>query len=314
MTNVIGACFISGNIWATFSILALMEQNKALKEAFQDLSRYIKEVHQKAKHFFSQENWESYPSVIDSNQEDFIITYWDNICGSADYEERTHSLERDVQVNLDNKIYACISEYRFSISVNPNLERVIIDQIDDIFNDEVLSYVKFLSKYRDEFLDKIRKYSDISVETDYSKIASKILAYNPLNINRTNFPTVKIRELYQLLINNTTPFIEAEEAEFLNAFSGKEFAVGIKWLVKGKNKKINKHSLFYLIEKLKKQNFIENPYCAKKILYALFREDNGEHFRNVQGSWSDYTKGQNKKPKPTEPERKTEIDNIISEL
>ena len=211
-----------------------MEQNKALKEALQNLSVYVKTtIPHKAKHFFPTEEGYS-GNIIESNQKDFTYTSWEQIDEEGNYGERTHSLERDVQAHLESLIYSCTSEYRISIfdiddsKKNQRREAIIIDQVNDTFNDKVLADVKFLSKYRTEFLEKIRKYSDISVEADNSNVTPKNPTHNPLNVNRNNFPIVKIKKLYKLLTDGANPFIAAEEEEFVNAFSGKDVTIIVK--------------------------------------------------------------------------------------
>ena len=132
-------------------------------------------------------------------------------------------------------------------------------------------------------------------------------------MNSGNFPTAKIQRLYQLLTKNEIPFIEADEEEFINAFSGKGVVAGIKWLVKGKNKEISKPSLFYLIEQLEKGGFINdnnNPSFLKEVVLTLFRDENNTPFAptTLSTSISTYSTSKNN------PMRKDEIDKILSKL
>lgn len=139
------------------------------------------------------------------------------------------------------------------------------------------------------------------------------------NLSFANFHIHKIQKLYRLLTKNPA-FIEADEKEFVNAFSGKEINTGIKWLVKNSrnNKDISKPSLFYLIEQLIKNGYISNNNNSsflKDISLSLFRDESGNSFSSgsLATSVTNYSKSQKKKT-PSKPTRKADIDKIISEL
>lgn len=118
----------------------------------------------------------------------------------------------------------------------------------------------------------------------------------------------QIEKLYDLLTTNP-PMIESSKEEFINAFTNKAVTVGIKWLVLAKNKKTVKTSLFYLIDRLIEENFLENfpdvDYNSK--IGYVFRDAVGGEFKNIRQS----KYGKSKSPNPILSER---IDDIIENL
>lgn len=155
------------------------------------------------------------------------------------------------------------------------------------------------------------KYADVLMGTS----TQLLVVPNPLF---ANFPIEKIKNLYSLLTQEN-PFIDAEEAEFVNAFTG-NVSTGIKWLVKNEkdNNVISKPSLFYFIDQLVVTGYInnnKNTSFLRSFVLSYFRKENGEPFKSgsLGTSITDYRKGQDKM-KPTEVARKKDIDSIISKL
>lgn len=85
--------------------------------------------------------------------------------------------------------------------------------------------------------------------------------------------------------------IDSTPEEFENAFTGKEVTVGIKWLVRGKNKQISKVSLFYLIEELINNGFLSKSLFndMNKHVKYVFRDNQGNEFKNLKQSKSTYS-------------------------
>ena len=114
-----------------------------------------------------------------------------------------------------------------------------------------------------------------------------------------------ISNLYNLLKNKK--IIDSSLGEFTNAFTNGEVTNGIKWLVEGKNKYTNKHSIFYFIDQLEIQNYIEdiNPNDYNKKIEYVFRDKKGKGLINIRQSKSDFKNGSSSYPI---------IDDILSQL
>jgi hypothetical protein len=100
-----------------------------------------------------------------------------------------------------------------------------------------------------------------------------------------------ISDLYNLLKNKR--IIDSSLGEFTNAFTNGEVTNGIKWLVKGKNDDTNKYSIFYFINQLQSQNYIEdiNPIDYNRKIEYVFRDLDGKRLINIRQSKSNFLKG-----------------------
>ena len=101
---------------------------------------------------------------------------------------------------------------------------------------------------------------------------------------------------------------------FVNAFNGsyQEKPLKIRWTLKGKNQKVNKLQLFYLLNELSSKGLIEetklNSALLKKIGF-IFCDAEGGFLNNLENSYSDFLKQDNNKTTD-----KKNIDNIINIL
>ncbi|MDO5106329.1 hypothetical protein [Capnocytophaga sp.] len=118
----------------------------------------------------------------------------------------------------------------------------------------------------------------------------------------------KIKKLHRLLVEKS--FIEADEQEFINAFTGKEITQGICWLLKSKNKGISKASVFDFIEQLEQKEYIQNidPFDFGRKIEYVFRKNDAAPFENIKQSLSQFRN----KFKTSDYHR--EIETIISEI
>jgi hypothetical protein len=177
------------------------------------------------------------------------------------------SLQKTILTNLKSKVENYYSTYPF-ISSKLNELRLYIENFDNS------NFKKFSNSYS----------WDCFNETDKINLISN---------------------LYNLLKNNK--IINSSLGEFTNAFTNGDITNGIKWLVNGKNNETSKYSIFYLIDQLQTQNFIEdinsNDY-NKKIEY-VFRDKDGGVLKNIRQSKSEFLKGSYSY---------TNIDDILSQL
>lgn len=101
--------------------------------------------------------------------------------------------------------------------------------------------------------------------------------------------------LWQKLIEEEFIASSTEFNDFHNAFSGLTIKEPLKigWTAQGKNKQINKHLLFYLLEKLTEKklidNITDNPTLFKKIKQIFCKED-GSVISNLGVSYSTFLK------------------------
>jgi hypothetical protein len=151
---------------------------------------------------------------------------------------------------------------------------------------------------------KLNELSTFIENFDYSNLKKCSNSYSWDCFNEMDKINL-ISNFYNLLKNNK--IINSSLGEFTNAFTNGDVTNGIKWLVNGKNKETSKFSIFYLIDQLQTQNFIEdinsNDY-NKKIEY-VFRDKDGEILKNIRQSKSYFLKGSYSY---------TIIDNILSQL
>jgi len=218
---------------------------------------------------------------------------------------RGHLLQKMINDFLEQYhllIYSNINDDK----INQKYKNYYLKTVEEIFNDKILSEFSFLSEYKGYLQNEIEKHVDVLTSPSLDCKNKKSIR-NPLF---ANFPVPKIKRLYHLLTESA--FIEADEEEFVNAFSGKEITTGIKWLVTGKNKDISKPSLFYFINQLAEKGFINNRDKDIKVLkqiVSLFRDKKNNHFdpQRLSTAISNYN------PKAAI-SRKAKIDNIISQL
>lgn len=117
-----------------------------------------------------------------------------------------------------------------------------------------------------------------------------------------------VKKMYQLLMENS-PIISASEEDFINAFTQKKVDNGIKWLLKSKNGKTSKTSLFYFIDELRNNNlltYFEEYSFGRKVEY-VFRDCDGNPFSNISQSLNYYRERKSCDNEET-------IDNIIFQL
>lgn len=117
-----------------------------------------------------------------------------------------------------------------------------------------------------------------------------------------------VKKIYQLLMENS-PIISASEEDFINAFTQKKVDNGIKWLLKSKNGKTSKTSLFYFIDELRNNNlltYFEEYSFGRKVEY-VFRDCDGNPFSNISQSLNYYRERKSCDNEET-------IDNIIFQL
>ena len=152
-------------------------------------------------------------------------------------------------------------------------------------------------------IDSLFEHIEIYVATVTTK--TNIYSFNILpNANESQIS--KIERLY-LLLNESPALINSEREEFINAFSGNEVNLGVRWLVKGKNKKTSKVSLFYFISQLIDNSHLERYIITEQSRYIskVFKDSEGNELRNLKQSKSTMSSS------PAQAER---IDNIINQL
>jgi len=151
--------------------------------------------------------------------------------------------------------------------------------------------IKQLNKYEAVsnylFLEKF--IMDITTFIDSSEITKNTqLSYTPsFNILPTTEKDQEqiITELYMNLTKSPS-LISCSKEEFAKGFSGQELEVGINWLVLGKNKQVNKVSLFYFINELIKLKLIDSAIIndLNKYVKYVFRDNNGKELKNLKQS------------------------------
>ncbi|MPL56821.1 hypothetical protein SDC9_02311 [bioreactor metagenome] len=163
-----------------------------------------------------------------------------------------------------------------------------------------LNIIPFLEETKSKF-DKVKNFKDFG----NLKLSLKINSFSWFGKNKDE-NIIQIKKLYELLTENPA-LIECSEEEFLNAFSNKEVKVGIRWLVKGKNGKFSKSSLFYLLDKLFELELLEDfpQYDLNSKISYIFRDNNGEHIQNIR---------QSKLARSSNPAMSERIDKIFEDL
>jgi len=115
-----------------------------------------------------------------------------------------------------------------------------------------------------------------------------------------------IEQLYKL-VTAKPAIIEASKEDFIAAFTKRKVIFGLKWKVISKNKKTSKISLFYFIYSLIEQGYIESVPSEElnKIVKYLFRDNDGEAFKNI---------GQSKYSISENPTQKKRMDIILNNI
>ncbi|QYJ68784.1 hypothetical protein [Flavobacterium litorale] len=230
------------------------------------------------------------------------ISHKDNI----DSEYLTFSFEGSIKRKLNNETQNSINfleqefQKRFSdkkeVKAYADFLRIKIKHIES-FN--AFKEFHFLNDYLSQIKDTINRYST-EVKLYGFTPSFELLAENEKEQQD------KIQKLYESLTESPS-LINATKQEFFNAFTGKEVAYGIHWLVIGKNKRVSKPSLFHFVIKLIDENHLSPSIIHdlnKYVLYT-FRDNNGEELKNLKQSKSYVSKN---------PTQKDRIENIISSL
>lgn len=183
---------------------------------------------------------------------------------------------------------------------------------------EVRAYQEFL-KIKVNSISKNKAIEDFLFLNDYLEKINKVIGNYSIQTTNYQFTpsfnllaeneeeqTILIDKLY-LMLTETPSMINSNKEEFINAFTGKEVAKGIDWLVKGKNKSISKVSLFYLINELINQDFLSRSILndLNKYIRYVFRDDKGSELKNLKQSKATFSKSLTAKER---------IDTIISSL
>ncbi|MCB0745873.1 MAG: hypothetical protein KDC90_00285 [Ignavibacteriae bacterium] len=116
----------------------------------------------------------------------------------------------------------------------------------------------------------------------------------------------QLNKLYDLLTANPK-VIDCAKEDFINAFSQKKVVDGIYWCIKGKNNMTSKSSLFYFLEQLNQENFIQEvpSYDLNKKVEYVFRDIDGNPLKNIR---------QSKSNNSTSPTGKEQIDQILQDI
>ena len=152
--------------------------------------------------------------------------------------------------------------------------------------------------------NKLNELKSFLENFDSSNLKKWTDSYSWDSINETDKINL-ISSLYNLL--KDYKIIDSSLGEFINAFTNGEVTNGIKWLVKGKNRSTNKYSIFYFIDQLQSEAYIEdiNPNDYNKKIEYVFRDKDGKGLLNIRQSKSDFIKGSYSY---------TYIDEILSQL
>ena len=94
-----------------------------------------------------------------------------------------------------------------------------------------------------------------------------------------------LTKLYLLLVKNPS-IIQCTKEEFINAFTQNKVEKGINWLLIGKNNLVSKSLLFYFINYLNEESYIDTVSSTelnKKIKY-VFRDNKGNILKHIRQS------------------------------
>lgn len=116
----------------------------------------------------------------------------------------------------------------------------------------------------------------------------------------------QLQHLYILLTENPA-VIESTQEDFINAFSQKKMENGIKWLIIGKNRQFSKSALFYFVNFLNDETYINkiSPTELNKKVEYIFRDNEGNYLKNIR---------QSKNYSSTTPAGKERLDIIFSQI
>jgi hypothetical protein len=226
-----------------------------------------------------------------------VITYFD--CYYDEYgnpEGEGNEITHDFYTHFNRKI-------ELEIKTSKNLINTKIDQLVS----QGHTYIELLLLLRNVLL-KLRTEADENykdypfVITAINKLSSYIKLFEVTNESAlvksyywdSDYEDHKLKSITKLhkLLQSDYKLIDSSVGEFINAFTGNEIRVGIRWLGIGKNAKTTKYSLFYFIDQLEQQNFIHDIKKGynKKIEY-VFRDKDGNFLENVRQSKSTFLKG-----------------------
>ncbi|WP_077413874.1 hypothetical protein [Chryseobacterium sp. JV274] len=178
-----------------------------------------------------------------------------------------------------------------------NQEKKINVDLSNLDTDQLSAFLEFSNL---ETVDISNKKDYINPE-DYSALS---FSWDSLDHSQR---IDQLTHLYSLLTANP-PVIQCSQDEFINAFSQRKVIHGIKWLLKGKNGDVSKSTLFYFVDFLNRESYINTvPYSElnKRIEY-IFRDNKGEVLKNLRQS-----KNTSKESVPFGYER---LDSIFSQL
>lgn len=142
-------------------------------------------------------------------------------------------------------------------------------------------YIKILEKLYNVYS---RNQELIALDVKNDKEVKTNL-FNSVRTFKFNESVEKLEILYNSLIDRG--IIECSFDKFNYAFSGEklEKPLNIKWLLKGKNKRINKASLFYFIDYLQLHNLIQfDSIFLYKIINKCFVDANGDEISGLKQS------------------------------
>lgn len=223
-----------------------------------------------------------------------------------DSEYLTFTFESSIKSKLNAEIQNTINlieqefQKRFSdkkeVKAYADFLRIKIRHIESF---KTIKEFSFLEKYLAQIKDTVNRYS-AEVKFYGFTPSFTLLAENEKDQQE------KIEKLYNLLIEPPS-LINSTKEEFFNAFTGKEVAGGIHWLVIGKSKSISKSSLFYFINELINEKHLSPSIINDLNKYVLFtfRDNSGKELKNLK---------QSKATISNNPAQKERIDTIISSL
>ncbi|HFI4794334.1 TPA: hypothetical protein ACGQK4_000025 [Elizabethkingia anophelis] len=169
--------------------------------------------------------------------------------------------------------------------------------------------LSYIYRALDKISAHIKKKYGFDCELSFKKNQSYIPIEKslPHSYKWKDSDTTSLKKLYTML-SEEPKIIDCSEETFIKAFSLSEVEDGIKWCVMGKNGQYSKQSLIEFIKYLMSLKLIvnkETEHLFNKALEYVFRDNTGEHIKNLSVSKSNSTK------KPADWDR---IENIIDSL
>ncbi|MCO6147398.1 hypothetical protein [Flavobacterium sp. NRK1] len=194
-------------------------------------------------------------------------------------------------------------QYSTLLKLKPKIISLYPEKI--IFAKAVALIVNFITDEYSEYFEikgntRDKNFPLLSVSEDFSPYSFKWDALNPEDA----LPAIEL--LYQLLIEEPA-LIQSSKEDFIAAFTQRKVIDGIKWIVLGKNKISSKVSLFYFINALMEQGFLESKHTTEinKMIEYVFRDNSGKLFKNIRQSKQSFSE------KPSQKERLDDILNSI---